>query len=177
MSTALAHSPAALRLYRHTGALRLHGGPSFGVLVRAAGADLAADVVADPAARAALLGRDRAVLCLRGAAWVHAGRHAPGSPPQPEHAPLPGRRRDALPRQLRLRPDDVVHLGPVPVTTPVRTALDLARLVGEDDALRWLVALARAGLDLEALAGACAAPRGPGARVHDRRRRGARAAR
>ena len=70
------------------------------------------------------------MLCLRGAAWVHAGRHAPGSPPQPEHAPLPGRRRDALPRLLRLRPDDVVHLGPVPVTTPVRTALDLARLGG-----------------------------------------------
>lgn len=119
-----------------------------------------------PAARAALLGRAGAVLCLHGAAWVHAGAHGPDVPPPPEHAPLPGRRRDALPRQLRLRPADVARLGAVAVTAPERTALDLARLTDEAEAVRWIAPMVRAGIDLWPLARRCARhPRRPGARV------------
>lgn len=158
--------PDHLRLYPESPSLRLHGAP-FGVAARLGGICLAADVAVDPVARAALLGRSDAVLCLRGAAWVLAGRFAPVDPPVPEHAPLPGRRCDALARQLRLTPVEVLMVGPVAVTAPERTALDLARLLPEAEALGWLPLLARGtGLDLAALARRFRdQANGPGARV------------
>jgi hypothetical protein len=67
------------------------------------------------------------------AAWLHTG--PPGTEAQPPAALQviipPGRRRPKLPgvrgRQVGLAPDQVVFLGSVPVTDPVRTAADVAR--------------------------------------------------
>jgi hypothetical protein len=86
------------------------------------------------AAAAALELPDGATLALRTAAWVHAGGDAP----------------QALDRGRRslLRPADVAVLGGVRVTTPPRTAVDLARELPPHQALPWLDRLRDdAGLD------------------------------
>jgi hypothetical protein len=105
----------------------------------------------DPALRArTLLGAvpTGAVVTGRTAAWVHTGVDAPDTL---DLACRPGGRRPARPPGARLwqaplLAPDVRLLGGVPVTTPARTAAELA--LHDDDAHDLLVALARAGVDL-----------------------------
>lgn len=77
------------------------------------------------------------------AAWLHTGL-AIRQPPPPELQVIipPGRRRPKSPgvrgRQVALPPDQVIFLGPVPVTDPVRTAADVARDLPADEAVAAL---------------------------------------
>lgn len=138
-----------LVLVEDAGPLRLHGrhAPTAeATIARLGGRALARDVAGDLSVRAALLGHPRGVLCLAGAAWVHGAGHAPDDPPQPEHAPAPGRRDDDLARQMKLTDGEVMGLGGVLVTTPERTAWDLAHL--HEDPVLWLRVLAAARTDL-----------------------------
>ena len=82
------------------------------------------------------------------AAWLHTGP-GPGRPPAPAELQVvvpPGRRRPKRPgvrgRQVALAADQVIFLGPVPVTDPVRTAADVAR---DLPAVEALAALRRLG--------------------------------
>lgn len=89
----------------------------------------------------------RAALGQLSAAWVY------GCAPPPETVALlvnPGGRSAALPpfsgctlRQVRLGPQDVVTIGGVPVTSPLRTALDVARSAPASAARPVLEAMAR----------------------------------
>jgi hypothetical protein len=112
-----------------------------------------------PALRAEALGllvRPGAVVVDRTAGWLHgltAGVGLPG--PVTTGLDVLGRRRAGRPRHFgsarRLGAAEVVAVGPVRVTTPVRTALDLARLLGRDRGLAVLDATLRAGHDRTAL--------------------------
>ncbi len=93
-----------------------------------------------------------AVVCDRTAGWIHGAPRilAPGDhlvAPRPSvFLPDVGRRlrRDAVVSGSRsLQPHDVVELGGVLVTSPVRTALDLGRLLHRDQALAALDSLLR----------------------------------
>ncbi|WP_301120834.1 hypothetical protein [Mycolicibacterium fortuitum] len=86
----------------------------------------------------------RAAAALHGAQWVR------------DDAPVElitehGRRRPGvIVREARIRPDEVCQIGDFNVTTPLRTALDLARFLPRDDAVAHLDALAIAtGIDAE----------------------------
>lgn len=78
----------------------------------------------------------RAAAALHGAQWVR------------DDAPVElitehGRRRPGvIVREERIRPDEVCQIGDFNVTTPLRTALDLARFLPRDDAVAHLDALA-----------------------------------
>jgi hypothetical protein len=93
-------------------------------------------------AAAAVLGGapgDDAALAFRTAAWVHAG----GEEPQVLEVATPFGVHRALPdaarlRRLALPPADVAVLAGVRVTTPARTAADLARDLSPRHALAWL---------------------------------------
>lgn len=66
------------------------------------------------------------------AAWLHTGLTAGREPPvELEILVPPGWRRPDRPglrgRQLQLAPEHVTYVGPVAVTTPLRTAADVAR--------------------------------------------------
>lgn len=91
------------------------------------------------------------VVCLRSAAWLWGvellamGAHLT-SPPIDLIGPAgsaASRRSAAAGRTGRLAHRDVVELFGVPVTTPVRTAADVARLLARPDALASLDALLR----------------------------------
>jgi hypothetical protein len=75
------------------------------------------------------------------AAWLHTGcdGERPLGPAALEVIIPPGRRRPKLAgirgRQVALSPDQVIFLGPVPVTDPVRTAADVARDLPADAAV------------------------------------------
>jgi very-short-patch-repair endonuclease len=80
----------------------------------------------------------RAAAALHGAKWVDAS-----TPIEiiAEH----GRRRDGvIVREERLADDEIVHLGDLLVTSPTRTAFDLARHLPRDAAVIHLDALAAA---------------------------------
>lgn len=78
----------------------------------------------------------RAAAALHGAKWVN------------DDVPIElitehGRRRPGIiVREERIGPDEVCQIGDFSVTTPVRTALDLARFLPRDDAVAHLDALA-----------------------------------
>ena len=78
------------------------------------------------------------------AAWLHTGfgSFEPHPPAELQVIVPPGRRRPKRPgirgRQVALTPDQVVFLGPVPVTDPVRTAADVARDLPADQAVAAL---------------------------------------
>ncbi|MGW4100913.1 hypothetical protein [Mycobacterium sp. NPDC004974] len=78
----------------------------------------------------------RAAAALHGAQWVD------------DDAPVElimehGRRRPGIiVREERIRPDEICRIGDFSVTTPLRTALDLARFLPRDDAVAHLDALA-----------------------------------
>ena len=134
-----------------------------------------ADLVEGAALRAAAL----AVFVAPGAAasgptaaWIHGAGDAP---PSPHHA------RRAVPRRIRPKPhqrlifhdtpvpaSDVVIVGGVAVTTPLRTMIDLALGVHRDPTLLpWVRALAAAmpGLAEDAIEGLRAMSRVPGSRA------------
>lgn len=80
----------------------------------------------------------RAAAALHGAQWVH-----PGTPI--ELIASHGRERPGvLVRDERIDWDEVCMVGELPVTTPARTALNLARHLRRDTAVRYLDALAAA---------------------------------
>ena len=103
------------------------------------------------AACVSLLLPDHCVVVERTAAWLHGvDVHAPDERfvvPDPEVVSLRGhgrvRRRGVYAARRDLRDDDVMRLGDVRVTTPVRTALDLACLRGVPPALATLDAFMR----------------------------------
>ncbi|WP_406287111.1 type IV toxin-antitoxin system AbiEi family antitoxin domain-containing protein [Embleya sp. NBC_00896] len=116
-------------------------------------------------ARAAVMVLPRgAVVCGRTAARLHgvrvpadprerARRTAPIEVAVPVGAALP-RRHGCRARVLALRAEEVVRLGGVPVTSPVRTAADLARTADRDTGVVVLDGFLRAGLiPADALAG------------------------
>lgn len=93
------------------------------------------------------------VICDRTALWVH-GAAIVGPDGRYEAPPidvfrLAGGARVRRPQcqggTRTLEPDDVMELDGVLVTTPLRTALDLGRLSGRDDAFAALDALMRVG--------------------------------
>ncbi len=78
------------------------------------------------------------VVELRSAAWVHGA--VPGLPTPLSLAVDVGRTgrrklRSPAPREVRFRPEDLVLLGGVLVTTELRTAFDLVRLVPGSEAV------------------------------------------
>ena len=85
------------------------------------------------------------------AAWVHAG----GSPPGracvlvPVGVRRPNARPDRTSAETVFASDDIVLVGGVAVTAPVRTGADVARWLEPSDAVERLVGLAAAGVDLE----------------------------
>jgi hypothetical protein len=117
------------------------------------------DVVETPAvrARAVMAARsDRLVAAGRTAAWIWGA--LPVLPrPLELCSDVRARARlrpgaDAVVHEFVLEAGDVATLGGVPVTTPLRTLIDLARSgAADDDVLRRLAAAGRVGLD-EALA-------------------------
>jgi hypothetical protein len=94
-------------------------------------------------ALALVLGR-RHVAVDRTAAWVHGGSRIDPGPEAAVPLDLHGRRRH-LGRQLPLAPDDIVTLDSVRVTSPLRTALDVARRLAPDRALAAIDGMIRAG--------------------------------
>lgn len=137
-----------LIIVENSGPLRVHADLGGVTGIRYAGRALARDVQDDATARAALLAKSGAILCMEGAAWVYGGVDAGPFPPEAEHAAPPGQRDDSLPRALRLAPGDVAWLGATALTTPMRTALDIGRLLPRDRAVYWLLVLAQAGAPL-----------------------------
>ncbi|UNK44321.1 type IV toxin-antitoxin system AbiEi family antitoxin [Arthrobacter sulfonylureivorans] len=98
--------------------------------------------------------RRKVVLGRLTAAWVY------GCAPEPEklsvlldhrhRAISQGRYRPAMIHEVTLGPLDTVTIGGVPVSTPLRTALDVALHAPEQDAVRVLSALAGSkGLDCQ----------------------------
>lgn len=84
----------------------------------------------------------RAAAALHGALWVDD--HTPVELIAPHTRPRPG----IVIHEDRISPGDICHIGELPVTTPARTALDIARWLPRDAAVRHLDALARAtGID------------------------------
>ncbi|MBO0922774.1 hypothetical protein J1G42_18300 [Cellulomonas sp. zg-ZUI222] len=110
------------------------------------------DHVVDPAVRAAAFAAlvpQRGTVGREAAAWVHAG----GSPPGRVTVLVRSgaRRPDPHPSRTTAEADlteaDVVDLGGVRVTTVLRTAVDVARWLPTEDALRVLRRLPPVGLD------------------------------
>ncbi|WP_309134228.1 hypothetical protein [Cellulomonas sp.] len=108
-----------------------------------------------PAVRAAAVARlvpPRGVVGRTAAVWVHTG----GPPPRrvdvlvASGARRPDPHPDRRVAEAVLGPEDVVALGPVRVTTPLRTALDVARWETSASAQEALARLASAGVDLVA---------------------------
>ena len=80
----------------------------------------------------------RAAAALHGAKWVDA------STPIELIAEHTRRRKGVIVHEERLSPDEIMYVGELPVTTPVRTALDIARHLPRDIAVPHLDALAAA---------------------------------
>jgi hypothetical protein len=147
------HLPAlldtALFAEAELAALRLDGdclplGPALVALDEPIDAALRAAVLAPEAARYDLVAADRL------AAWVHGAGDLPAPPFRFTIDRNDGVRTRVLatpPREVLLSPGDVVLLAGLRVTTPLRTALDLARLedvFGESERLSVLALLALA---------------------------------
>jgi hypothetical protein len=80
----------------------------------------------------------RAAAALHGAKWVDA------TTPIEIIAEHTRRRTGVIVHEERIAPDEITHIGELPVTTPVRTALDIARHLPRDIAVQHLDALAAA---------------------------------
>lgn len=120
-----------------------------GLLVDTPGGGLApADVLVGPVGRARSV-RDAvppgAALARCTAVWVHTGRLCP---PRPDVVVEPGRRLHAgvVVHRQRLGEADVVTVGGVPTTTPLRTAVDLLCFAAEPLAVAGTCALVLGGL-------------------------------
>jgi hypothetical protein len=111
------------------------------------GVYLDADAVPDRSLRAralALVLGGRHLVVDRTAAWVHAGVRLTTRSDTAVPLDLHGRRRHLGP-VVPLRTEDVVQVGDVRVTSPLRTALDVARRLAPDRALVALDSLVRSG--------------------------------
>lgn len=99
------------------------------------------------AAAVSLVAGERAVVLDRTAAWVHGvGREAlTGERSTVVPLDLLARSASARHRSRRLAAHDLERLGGLRVTTPLRTALDLGRLLPPERALACLDALLRGG--------------------------------
>lgn len=92
----------------------------------------------------------RGIIAGRAAAALHGAQWVDDAAPVElitEH----GRRRPGvIVREERIRPDEICHVGDLRVTTPLRTALDLARFLPRDEAVAHLDAMAIAtGVEAE----------------------------
>ncbi|WP_341361181.1 hypothetical protein V5H98_08925 [Georgenia sp. M64] len=121
---------------------------------RAATLDLAGSAAARASSLAGRVPGGGAV-CLGTAVWVHTGLSHPG---HLQVCPAPGAGRVGT-VALTLVEDDVVVLESLTVTTPLRTACDIARLAPLDRAATGLLALRRTGLDLAEVSAALALQR------------------
>jgi len=92
----------------------------------------------------ALVLTGRQLVVDRTAAWVHGGDRIDALPGAGVPLDLHGRRRH-LGAQPPFGPDDVVRLGRVRVTSPVRTGLDVARQLAPARALAALDGMLRSG--------------------------------
>ncbi|MFL6107127.1 MAG: type IV toxin-antitoxin system AbiEi family antitoxin domain-containing protein [Marmoricola sp.] len=111
------------------------------------GVYLGAEVEPDRSLRARALSLvigGRQLVVDRTAAWVHGGARIEAAAHVAVPLDLHGRRRH-LGTDLPLGPEDVVRLGPVQVTAPLRTALDVARRLAPDRALAALDGMIRSG--------------------------------
>lgn len=107
------------------------------------GADVDPDRTLRARALALVLGR-RHVVVDRTAAWLHGGDRIEERLGASVPLDLHGRRRH-LGREVPFGPEDVVRIGPVHATSPVRTALDVARRLAPDRALAALDGMLRSG--------------------------------
>ncbi|MEE6281108.1 hypothetical protein [Georgenia sp. MJ170] len=122
----------------------------------------AADLLASPDGRATALSGSMppgTVVARLSAVWIHTGRHRPErlallvAPTEPR-----GHHHGSIHRQ-RYDPADVTHIGTVPVTTPLRTAVDLLCFDSAPRAGPAVGALIRGGLDPAAILAQLADPR------------------
>ena len=105
------------------------------------------------AAAVALVAGREAVVVDRTAAWIH-GAPVPGTGPVQPLETLSVRRpaRGSFGASRRLAGHDVAHLGALRLTTPLRTALDLGRLLPPEQALAVMDGLlSTSGLGLSSL--------------------------
>ncbi|MGN6780899.1 MAG: type IV toxin-antitoxin system AbiEi family antitoxin domain-containing protein [Marmoricola sp.] len=114
----------------------------------------AADTVALRARALSLVVSEHAVVTDRAAAWLHGmpvlrrGAHLTAPPIEVCHVTDTRSRRPQVDGYRRgLLPRDVLELHGIRVTTPMRSALDLGRLLWRFDALASLDAALRVGVD------------------------------
>jgi len=84
----------------------------------------------------------RGIIAGRAAAALHGAQWVDDDAPVELIAEHGRRRRGVIVREERIRPDEICRIGEFSVTTPLRTALDLARFLPRDDAVAHLDALA-----------------------------------
>lgn len=132
-----------------TGRLRC---PTYGVFA----ARTCADDLASRLAALRLVVPAGAVVTDRTAAWLHGvdllERSALWRVPRASFHLPPGRRMRRAPvvsGERMLRTEDVVEIGGLVVTSPLRTALDLGRLLWRYDALAALDGFVQRGVDLD----------------------------
>lgn len=90
----------------------------------------------------------RAIIAGRAAAALHGARWIADTTPVELIAKHQRRRRGVTIRDERITPDEICRIGDLDVTTPLRTALDLARFLPRDTAVTHLDALGAAtGID------------------------------
>ncbi|MFS3128924.1 hypothetical protein ACLM5J_11025 [Nocardioides sp. Bht2] len=143
-ASSLGLTPHKLSVLLKTGALRR---PFKGVYCPSA----TPDTIELRAQCAALVLPQHAVLCDRSAAWLHGVDclrvFETVALPQLEVVAIQGAGRTRMTGiyggERDLRPDEVMRIGGVPVTTPVRTAIDLACLRGAGLALAAVEGLMR----------------------------------
>lgn len=111
------------------------------------GVYLAADLRTTPLLRAralALVVGRRHVVIDRTAAWVHGASPLPATPDGPLPLDVHSRRR-RVDGPVRFGPGDLAVLGGVRCTTPLRTAVDVARHLAPERGLPLLDGMLRAG--------------------------------
>jgi AbiEi antitoxin C-terminal domain len=86
----------------------------------------------------------RGVIAGRAAAALHGAKWVDASTPIEVIAEHTRRRAGVIVHEERISPDEITCVGELPVTTPVRTALDIARHLPRDVAVQHLDALAAA---------------------------------
>ncbi|MGV0744904.1 hypothetical protein [Mycolicibacterium sp. XJ870] len=90
----------------------------------------------------------RAIIAGRAAAALHGAKWIDDDTPVELIAKHGRRRPGIVVRDERIRPDEICRIGDLRVTTPLRTALDLARFLPRDTAVKHLDALGSAtGID------------------------------
>lgn len=122
----------------------------------------ARDLPLGPAERAWSVARlvpPGAILCRQSAVWVHTGAHRPDV----LDVVVLGRRKSTAATHVhadRTSLDDAPRLGGVRVTSPGRTAVDVARWGAGQPARLWLEDLRRSGVSDQEVAAALDAVRG-----------------